>query len=73
VDSVHAARPALAENWRRQMVRFRAAYDAFVRVRLIRESALEEEACAILRRAAELGAGRAMKEAGAVLSRPERM
>ncbi|MBI4583753.1 MAG: hypothetical protein HY717_06995 [Planctomycetes bacterium] len=71
VEAIGEAKPALAENWRWQMVRFRASYDATIRHRLIREATLEEEANAILLRAGELGAERAMGEAGAVLAQPD--
>ncbi|MBX6314557.1 MAG: hypothetical protein IRY99_16840, partial [Isosphaeraceae bacterium] len=46
-----------------------AYYDAYLRDRLIYETALEAEALGVLRRAAELGALRAMDQAEAILER----
>ncbi len=61
----------LSGNWRFQMYLLRAYYDAYTRHRLIRETALEREAMAVLRRAGEIGPERAMDEALAVLKRAD--
>lgn len=53
--------PALTRNnWRWQMMLMRAYYDAYTRRRLIYEESLEREANAILEKAEELGAEKAM-------------
>lgn len=57
-------------NWRFQMALYRAYFDAYVRGRLARETALEREAVDRLRRAGALGSQRAMREAAAILDRP---
>ena len=59
--------PRLAGNWRWQMCLLRANYDAYVRRRLIRESALESEANRILCAATDPDA--AVSAAAAVLNR----
>lgn len=64
---LEAKSPELAGNWRWQMCLLRAAYDAYVRRRLIHESGLEREANAILASATD--AGQAMDRAMAVLNR----
>ncbi len=66
---LEAAAPRLADNWRWQMCLVRAEYDAYVRARLIQDTALEREANALLLRAETLGAGKAMEQATAVLNR----
>lgn len=68
-DMEAAAEPRVLLNWRFQQVVYRANYDAYVRRRLIRETALEEEAMDLLRRAREIGALTAMDAAEAVLNR----
>ncbi|MGA2136344.1 MAG: hypothetical protein ABSH50_28980 [Bryobacteraceae bacterium] len=45
----HAASPAVLRNWRFQQALYRAYYDAYVRKRLLHETALEEEAMQKLR------------------------
>ncbi|MCC5932054.1 MAG: hypothetical protein JJU28_22605 [Cyclobacteriaceae bacterium] len=53
--------PALnRNNWRWQMMLMRAYYDAYTRRRLIYEESLEREANAILEKAGEYGAAKAM-------------
>jgi len=59
--------PQLAGNWRWQMCLLRASYDAYVRRRLIRETALESEANGIMAREADPEA--AMSAATKVLNR----
>jgi len=61
--------PRLGANWRWQMCLVRAVYDAYTRRRLIRESALEEEANARLAEAPSRGSNAAMDAALAVLGR----
>ena len=63
--------PELSGNWRWQLCVLRAYYDAYARHRLIHESALQEEACAVLAGAAERGAEAVIAEALAVLARAE--
>jgi hypothetical protein len=67
---LESAAPELEANWRWQMCLLRANYDAYVRRRLINETALEAKANAVLERAKELGAERAMAEAAAGLNHP---
>lgn len=62
--------PELHGNWRWQMCLLRANYDAYVRRRLIRESALESQANALLEEAPKRGADAAMNAAAAVLNQP---
>lgn len=57
-------------NWRFQQLLYRAYYDAYVRARLIHESAIEAEALQQLRDQSK-NAGTAMKEAEKTLSRAE--
>jgi len=59
--------PALKANWRWQMCLLRAHYDAYVRRRLLRESALEEEANAVLLRPGQTSA-LAIAEASRILA-----
>lgn len=66
-----AATPQELANWRLQMALYRAYYDACLRSRLIRETALEEEAMAALRDAARRGTFEAMMEAERILDRAQ--
>lgn len=66
---LEAQAPKLEGNWRWQMLLLRAYYDAHVRRRLLRDAALETQANAILARAGDGGAERAMTEAMRVLDR----
>lgn len=61
--------PQLEQNWRWQMCVLRANYDAYIRRRLIHETALETEANAILAEAEKRGSDRAMAAAAEVLNR----
>ncbi len=65
------AAPELAGNWRWQSLLLRAYYDAYVRHRLIDETALEAEANAALAQAIEMGPDAAVDAALAVLRRAD--
>lgn len=60
--------PRLQSNWRWQMCLLRAYYDAYIRHRLINETALESKANSLMAEAAKLGPDRAMDEAAGVLN-----
>ncbi len=64
-----SAPPPVKANWRFQQALYRAYYDAFVRSRLIRETALEEQAMEALRQAPRLGSRVAIAQAQAALDR----
>ncbi len=64
-----SASPQVLLNWRFQQALYRAYYDAYVRDRLIRETALESEAMEVLRDSARVGSMLAMNEAEASLDR----
>jgi hypothetical protein len=64
-----AASPQVLLNWRFQQALYRAYYDAYVRNRLVNETALEDKAIAVLREASEGGSLPAMSQAEAVLDR----
>lgn len=68
-QSLETRAPELKDNWRWRLLSFRAAYDAYVRGRLLHETALEQEANAALAQAAAIGADKAMDAALAVLRR----
>ncbi len=63
--------PELNPNWRWQMCLLRANYDAYVRRRLLRETALEDEANAVLSTASKDNADTVMARATEVLGRAE--
>ena len=63
------AAPSDLKNWRFQQALYRAYYDAYVRRRLIHETALEQRALECLRHAARDGALPAMQTAEAILDR----
>ncbi len=63
------ADPKLRHNWRFQQALYRGHYDAYLRDRLIHETALESEALAWLRKAKTIGSDLAMTRATAVLER----
>lgn len=63
------ASPTLLKNWRFQMASYRAYYDAYVRRRLLYESALEAEAMDALGQAARLGSLAALDRSEATLDR----
>jgi hypothetical protein len=62
------AAPRLQSNWRWQMCLLRAYYDAYIRRRLINETALETKANTLMAEASTLGPSRAMDEAAGVLN-----
>lgn len=64
-----AADPHTLKNWRFLQPLFRAYCDAYARLRLIHETALEEQALDALREAAFQGAGTAMEVAERILDR----
>lgn len=64
-----AASPRVRQDWRFQQALYRAYYDAYVRDRLIAETAQEAEAMAALRRAEATGSLRAMEAAESILAR----
>lgn len=63
------ATPQMLLNWRFQQALYRAYYDAYVRRRLIYETALEQQALARLAEAPRIGSLLAMREAGETLDR----
>jgi hypothetical protein len=69
-DMEAKATPAQKLNWRFQQAQYRANYDAYIRSRLLAETAQEERALTILRDAKRRGAVEAMAAAEAAL-RPE--
>ncbi|HTM55832.1 MAG TPA: hypothetical protein VL175_17525 [Pirellulales bacterium] len=66
-----AASPALTKNWRFQQTLYRAYYDAYVRARLIRETALEDQALNRLRQAAPGESLAAIADAERILTSDE--
>jgi hypothetical protein len=66
-QALEAEHPELKDNWRWQMYLVRAYYDAYVRERLFRETALEEEANALLAKAEGRTPAQAMADALRVL------
>jgi hypothetical protein len=62
-----AASPAQLKNWRFQQGLFRAYYDAYTRVRLLRETDAEKQALARVRQASDMGSREAMSAAQAIL------
>ncbi|MBS0261136.1 MAG: hypothetical protein JSS02_04205, partial [Planctomycetes bacterium] len=67
-----SASPGELLNWRFQQALYRAYYDAYIRDRLIAETAQEAQAFDWLRRARRIGSAAAMEEAHAVLSQATR-
>ena len=59
--------PEIRENYRFQMCLLRAYYDAYIRERLIHETALEREAKESLRKASNTGSENAMNKAESIL------
>lgn len=64
------APPPVLANWRFQQALYRAYYDAFLRARLLAETAQENEAMECLRRSREIGTGAAMTAARLALEPP---
>ncbi|NOY59327.1 MAG: hypothetical protein GXO75_10440 [Calditrichaeota bacterium] len=71
-DMEKSAPPRVKQNYRFQMGLLRAYYDAYVRARLINETALETEAREALRRAPELGSGKSINMAESILRQKEK-
>ena len=67
-----AASPRMLLNWRFQQALYRAYYDAYLRSRLLHESAVEDAALAKLRAVERLGPAEAMRQAEAILAESER-
>lgn len=67
------ATPQLNENWRWQILLLRAYYDTYTRRRLIYEQELEKQANALIAKAPQLGANKAMSSAWEVLEKAEKM
>lgn len=63
--------PELRDNWRWQLCLLRAYYDAYIRHRLLNETALEEEANARMSEAPEVGVDAAIDAALAALRRAD--
>ncbi|MBI4560368.1 MAG: hypothetical protein HY706_22500 [Candidatus Hydrogenedentes bacterium] len=70
-QDLEAAHPELKDNWRWQMLVVRAYYDAYQRERLIRETALEQEACEAIEPKEGRPPTEAMRAALKVLERVE--
>lgn len=70
-QKLEAKAPELRDNWRWQLCLLRAYYDAFIRQRLINETALERAANEVLATASVRGAAKAMDDALAILGRSE--
>ncbi|HNY39226.1 MAG TPA: hypothetical protein PKJ41_02475 [Bryobacteraceae bacterium] len=68
-DKLDAQLPELSGNWRWQLCLLRAAYDPYVRRRLIHESGLEREANLALAQAPMIGSEPAIRLARDVLNR----
>jgi hypothetical protein len=64
-----AASPAMKLNWRFQQGLYRAYYDAYLRSRLLDETALENRCMETLRKARRIGSRTALAEAEAVMDR----
>lgn len=64
-----SASPEVKANWRFQQALFRAHYDAFLRARLVYETALEDRAMESLRSAGRLGSRLALQQAESHLNR----
>ncbi|MHC4363800.1 MAG: hypothetical protein ACYSTZ_13335, partial [Planctomycetota bacterium] len=58
-------------NWRFQQGLYRAYYDAYIKMRVEYEEALEKEALAVLKTAGEVGSAKALDAAEAVLNKAE--
>ncbi len=70
-QALRRGHPHLADNWRWQMLAFRASYDAYVQQRQQQALALEGEATAALRQAGSTGAAAAASAARAALARQD--
>lgn len=61
----------LSSNWRWQLLILRAYYDAYIRSRLINETALEAQANKVLRKAKDLGVEESMRQALAIVNKAD--
>lgn len=68
-DMEREASPSVKQNWRFQQALYRAYYDAYIRDRLIQETALEAQAMDMLRQSPRIGSEIAMRKASAILER----
>jgi hypothetical protein len=66
-----SASPEVLKNWRFQQALYRAYYDAYVRARLIHETALEQKAMDALRQAPKSGSLAAMEAAEKILDQAD--
>ncbi|MCC7087287.1 MAG: hypothetical protein IT427_19970 [Pirellulales bacterium] len=66
-----SADPPTKRNWRFQQTLYRATYDAYIRSRLIDETAQEHDALDVLARAHHLGADKAIRKATAILDQAD--
>lgn len=66
---LHEASPQVKLKWRFQQAIYRANYDAYDRLRLLYETALEQQAMDTLRQSDRLGADLAMERASDILNR----
>ena len=62
-QNLESQQPKLSSNWRWQLLVLRAYYDAYIRRRLINETALEKEANKLLEQASSIGIDKAMNNA----------
>ncbi len=62
---------ALLANWRFQECLLRAYYDHYTRLRLLKANEIEERACAVLRKAPDMGVEQAIAEARAILAKSD--
>lgn len=67
------ASPKLLHNWRFQQALYRAYYDAWLRDRLVIETAQKSEAINVLQRASVSGSVNSMTEAEVILDRADQM
>lgn len=68
-DKLNSQLPELSGNWRWQLCLLRAAYDPYVRRRLIHETGLEREANVVLAQAPAIGSEASIRSAQEMLSR----
>ncbi len=69
--TLEAANPALKNNWRWQMLLFRAYYDHYTRLRLISEQELEKQANEILLQANGSNVNKVMESALAIVNKAD--
>jgi hypothetical protein len=66
------AEPDTLHNWRFQQALYRAHYDAYLRLRLVEETAQENDAMIVLANARTIGIDKAINEAESILDRADR-